>query len=253
MYPYLHFGPFTFGTYGLMVVVGFLCAWKALEMDIRRRKLPKLRADLMILLLAVAGLVGSKLYHVLETPAEFIAHPLERLLSSQGLAWYGGLLGGVVALCLLAWRLKVPFLTIFDLAPAAALGYAFGRLGCLFAGDGDYGTPTSLPWGMSFPRGIVPTTDYVHPTPIYESAASLAIFLYLWRVAARPQPPGRVLARYLLLTGAGRFLVEFIRLNPRSFYGLTNAQVVSLLCIAAGCIFFVFPRHHRNSASGSRE
>ena len=229
-----------------MVIVGFLCAWKALEVDIRRRKLLRVRANLIILSLAIAGLIGSKLYHVLETPTEFVAHPLERLFSPQGLAWYGGLLGGVVALCLVAWRYKVPLLTIFDLAPAAALGYAFGRLGCLFAGDGDYGVPTSLPWGMSFPHGIVPTTDYVHPTPIYESIASMAIFFYLWRVAARPQSAGRILARYLLLTGTSRFLVEFIRLSPRSFHGLTNAQVVSLLCMAAGCVFFIFPRHRRD-------
>jgi phosphatidylglycerol:prolipoprotein diacylglycerol transferase len=237
-----------------MVVVGFLCAWKALEVDIRRHKLLKVRANLIILSLAVAGLIGSKLYHVLETPADFAAHPLERLFFSQGLAWYGGLLGGVVALCLVAWHYKVPFLTIFDLAPAAALGYAFGRLGCLFAGDGDYGTPTSLPWGMSFPHGIVPTMDYVHPTPIYESIASIAIFLYLWRMAARPQPPGKILACYLLLTGAARFLIEFIRFNPRIFYGLTNAQVVSLLCVAAGGVLFVFPRRRKdNTLSAQRQ
>jgi phosphatidylglycerol:prolipoprotein diacylglycerol transferase len=215
-----------------MMAIAFLCAWRVLEADMRRHKLSKPRAKLLILLLAVAGIAGSKLYHVLETPAEFFAYPLDMLFSLYGFAWYGGLMGGVVVLFLLARHHKVPVLTIMDLAsPAAALGYAIGRLGCLLAGDGDYGIPTLLPWGMSFPHGLVPTSDYVHPTPIYEFIVGIAVSLYLWYAAAHPRPNGVVFAQYLLLTGAARFIVEFIRLNPRTFYGLTNAQMVSSLCL----------------------
>jgi phosphatidylglycerol:prolipoprotein diacylglycerol transferase len=151
---------------------------------------------------------------------------------------------------LLARHYKMPVLQMFDLAsPAAALGYGVGRLGCLTSGDGDYGIPTSLPWGMSFPNGIVPTTERVHPTPIYEFLGSIVIFWILWRLGAprEPQPARRgkesrstgrgvgiVFAWYLILTGCGRFAVEFIRINPRVLFGLTNAQVMSLVCIIAG-------------------
>ena len=131
-------------------------------------------------------------------------------------------------------------------SPAGALGYGIGRIGCLISGDGDYGIPTSLPWGMSFPNGIVPTTERVHPTPIYEFLVALVIFWILWRLGERAlklnAPNGIVFAAYLVLTGIARFLVEFIRINPRSFYGLTNAQAASVVSIVAGVMLFVFVR-----------
>jgi phosphatidylglycerol:prolipoprotein diacylglycerol transferase len=124
---------------------------------------------------------------------------------------------------------------MMDIAsPAAALGYAIGRWGCVLSGDGDYGIPTSLPWGMSFPRGTVPTTELVHPTPIYESAASAVSFYYLWHQSGQLRLPGKVFAQYLIITGVARFFVEFIRLNPRLYFGMTNAQVASVFCVLAG-------------------
>jgi len=131
-------------------------------------------------------------------------------------------------------------------SPAAALGYGIGRIGCLISGDGDYGIPTSLPWGMSFPNGIVPTTDRVHPTPIYEFLAAILIFWFLWRLGARcikvHAPYGIVFSAYLVITGIARYLVEIIRINPRSFYGMTNAQAASVVSIIAGIILFVSVR-----------
>ena len=116
---------------------------------------------------------------------------------------------------------NVSILTIFDAgSPAAALGYGIGRIGCFLSGDGDYGIPTSLPWGMSFPNGLVPTTQRVHPTPIYELIVACAIAWWLWRMritnrSTRAQRETRqVFAAYLILTGVARFLVEFIRINP---------------------------------------
>jgi len=129
-------------------------------------------------------------------------------------------------------------------SPAAAMGYGIGRIGCLISGDGDYGIPTSLPWGMSFPNGIVPTTDRVHPTPIYEFLVGILIFWILWRLGARGlkthAPNGIIFAAYLVLTGIARFLVEIIRINPRSFYGLTNAQAASVVSVLAGAALFVY-------------
>ena len=132
-------------------------------------------------------------------------------------------------------------LMMLDVAsPAAALGYGIGRIGCLISGDGDYGIPTSLPWGMSFPNGLVPTTQRVHPTPIYELLAALLIAHILWRIGPRilrrERPDGRVFACYLMLSGLARFLVEFIRLNPKLFLELSNAQIASVLCFVGGGI-----------------
>jgi phosphatidylglycerol:prolipoprotein diacylglycerol transferase len=126
-----------------------------------------------------------------------------------------------------------------------------GRIGCLISGDGDYGTPTSLPWGMSFPNGIVPTTDRVHPTPIYEFLAAVLIFWVIWRLGARTMADGRaigkVFAFYLLLSGIVRFSIEFIRLNPRVLFGMTNAQLASIVCVLLGALILV--RQPRQNAA----
>ena len=127
---------------------------------------------------------------------------------------------------------------MLDLAsPAVSVGYGVGRIGCLVSGDGDYGIPTHLPWGMSFPNGLVPTTQRVHPTPIYELVVALLIAGYLWRRGAKsdsPLPVGQITGEYLVLSGVARFLVEFIRINPRILWGMTNAQLASLGSIAFG-------------------
>src|ERR1700726_2641423 len=93
--------------------------------------------------------------------------------------------------------LKIPLLEFLDIcSPAAAVGYAIGRIGCLLSGDGDYGRPTSLPWGMSFPNGVVATTDPVHPTPPYEFFIWLAIAAFLWHMGKKtlrlPQAKGEI-------------------------------------------------------------
>jgi predicted O-methyltransferase YrrM len=138
-------------------------------------------------------------------------------------------------------------LTMLDVAsPAAAIGYAVGRIGCLISGDGDYGQPTSLPWGMAFPNGLVPTTQHVHPTPIYEFLAMALVFWYLWRRGVRalrtPLAAGVITAEFLILSGAERFLVEFIRINPRIILGMSNAQFTALLSVVAGIILLILAR-----------
>ena len=141
-------------------------------------------------------------------------------------------------------------------APAVSVGYGVGRIGCLVSGDGDYGIPTSLPWGMSFPHGLVPTTQRVHPTPIYELIVALLIAAYLWRRGAksadgRTPPLGQITGEYLVLSGVARFLVEFIRINPRIYWGMTNAQVASLCSIAAGILLIAWARRHSTTASAT--
>lgn len=220
------------------MLLAFVAAYLVLRADVHRRNL-RLDAQNTITACALLGIVGAKLYHVFETPSDLLADPLGSTFSRSGFAWFGGVIGVLLALYLLARHYKLSYLQILDVcAPAAALGYAVGRIGCLTSGDGDYGTPTSLPWGMSFPRGLVPTDQHVHPTPIYEAIAATLIFWYLWRQGAksllRPRPVGDIAALYLIWMGAERFLVEFIRINPRSFFGLSNAQAASLASILAG-------------------
>jgi phosphatidylglycerol---prolipoprotein diacylglyceryl transferase len=242
VYPFIHVGPLTLGTYGLLVATGLICAFFVLRADLARRGIAA-DAEAIIGITGLAGLAGSRLYHLLESPAEFFANPWPQLFSTMGFAWFGAVIGGFLALWLLARRFRMPVLLMLDVAsPAAALGYGIGRMGCLISGDGDYGIPTSLPWGMSFPNGIVPTTQRVHPTPIYEFLIAVAISWILWKVGGRasktPSKSGIVFASYLLLTGLARFLIEFIRINPRSFFGLTNAQTASLASILAGMILW---------------
>ncbi len=246
--PYIHIGPLRLGTYGLLVATGLLCAFFVLQADLRRRRL---NADphTIIGLTGLVGLAGAKLWHALESPAELFAHPFQILFSPLGFAFYGGFVGGFITLVLLARRYRMPVLEMLDVAsPAAALGYGIGRIGCLISGDGDYGIPTSLPWGMGFPSGIVPTPPgvRVHPTPIYEFLAAVAVFYCLWRLGARslrgPRPTGEIFGNYLVLSGLARFLVEFIRINPRSVFGMSNAQAASLISLVAGAVLLAWTK-----------
>lgn len=255
MYPFIHIGPVTLGTYGILVAAALICAFFVLRADLARRKLAA-DAESIIGITGLAGLVGARLYHLLESPREFFADPWPLLFSTMGFAWFGSVIAGFLALLLLARKFRMKALLMLDVAaPAAALGYGVGRIGCLISGDGDYGVPTSLPWGMSFPNGIVPTTQRVHPTPIYEFLIALVIFWILWRAGARwmaASIAGKVFAAYLVLTGIARFLIEFIRINPRSFFGMTNAQAASLASILAGALLFLALRNFPAPANSRR-
>jgi phosphatidylglycerol:prolipoprotein diacylglycerol transferase len=229
-----------------MVATGLICAFFILRADFARRGVSA-DAEAIIGITGLSGLVGSRLYHLLESPAEFFADPWPQLFSTMGFAFVGAIIGGFLALVLLAKRFRISPLLMLDAAsPAAALGYGIGRIGCLISGDGDYGIPTTLPWGMSFPNGIVPTTERVHPTPIYEFLAAILIAWILWRLGARGMKTksanGIIFAAYLVLTGIARFLVEIIRINPRSFYGLTNAQAASVVSVIAGVALYLYCR-----------
>src|SRR6266853_253173 len=238
MIPYLHLGPLDLPTFGLMVATGLLVASYILQADFRRREI-RSDAFLIIGIAGLAGIIGARLYHLLESPSEFFANPWPQIISRFGFAWFGGFLGGFGALLILSHREKIPTLTFLDAcSPAGAVGYAIGRIGRLLSGDGDYGIPTNLPWGMSFPNGVVPTIERVHPTPLYEFLIWLAIAAVLWymgkKAAVGARPAGEIFSYYLMLTGVARFLIEFIRINPRSFFGLSNAQTASLVSMVLG-------------------
>jgi phosphatidylglycerol---prolipoprotein diacylglyceryl transferase len=268
MLPFLHIWRLTVPTFGLMVAAAMVAAYYVIRADFARRGLAGKDsglAEAFIALPCLAGIVGAKLYHALQTPADLISNPVSALFSPYGFAWFGGLITGVLAYIWLARRSNIPLLAALDAgSPAASLGYGIGRIGCLLSGDGDYGIPTSLPWGLSFPNGLVPTTQRVHPTPVYELIVACFIAWFLWKLGSRQiasltsnrtpskaqtvarqtsPPSGAVFAAYLILAGAARFLVEFIRINPRSFFGLTNAQVASVLSIFVGIVLWARRPH----------
>ncbi len=279
MIPFLHLGPLTVPTFGLMVASAMVCAYFVLRADILRRGIAPDKdsaaaaAEAFIALPCLAGIAGAKLYHELQSPREFFAHPAQHIFSQYGFAWFGGLLAGFAAYAWLAWMRRIPLFEMLDAgSPAAALGYGIGRIGCFLSGDGDYGIPTSLPWGMSFPNGLVPTTQRVHPTPIYELIVACAIAWWLWRlgarqIAARSSPTksstrtsavaqssvarGGVFAAYLVLTGLARFLVEFIRINPRSFLGMSNAQAAGLFSMVAGAALWWYLKGNESRESAA--
>ena len=240
MIPYLHLGPLSIPTFGLMVALALITAAYILQADFDRR-LFKADAFTMITIAGLAGIAGAKLYHLLESPSDFFADPIGLIFTRYGFAWFGGFLGGFGTMVILGRKEKLPLREFLDAcSPAACVGYAIGRIGCLLSGDGDYGKPTSLPWGMSFPNGVVPTTERVHPAPLYEFIIWCILGMILWKlgskVKAGKKTNGEIFALYLILTGIARFLVEIIRINPPWILGMSNAQVVSVLSLIVGVI-----------------
>jgi phosphatidylglycerol:prolipoprotein diacylglycerol transferase len=237
----LHIGPIRIYSFGLMAALAWIAGILLLRSEMRRMKLGAERAETYALAAFFIGFLGARLNYVVIHLDEVRADPWGAILTGSGLVWYGGAVLGFLAVLLLARRWHDPFPRVADaFAPALAAAYMIGRIGCFLSGDGDYGKPTSLPWGMAFPHGIVPTTQRVHPTPIYEILMTLPIFWVLWRTRARPWPSGDHIALYLALAGVERFIVEFWRRNPVTALGLTTPQILSLGAIAAGiCILLL--------------
>src|SRR6202046_2994273 len=156
MYPFIHIGRFSIGTFGILLWLAAVSGCWVLYRNFRRWHICGDGISI-VAVSAVAGILGPQLCHVLEPPHVLFTPPADLLFDRAGFAWYGGLIVGILTLLWQARVYKLGPLQMLDLAsPAAAIGYGVGRLGCLVSGDGDYGIPTSLPWGMSFPHGLVP-------------------------------------------------------------------------------------------------
>jgi phosphatidylglycerol:prolipoprotein diacylglycerol transferase len=236
MYPVLFdFFGIPIDAFWVTVFLGFLAALLVARSELKRQGHDPGASYDLIFWAYVGGFVGARLFLIVTAWDEFQRDPFALLLSGSGWVWQGGLIGGTIAVVLKSRTLGLPIADVADLAgPCLAIGQAIGRVGCQLSGDGDYGVATDLPWGMSYPHGVVPTTERVHPTPIYEAAAYLLVFIVLWRQRARPHPPGSLFGQYLVLTGAVRFAVEFVRRNPTVGLGLTVAQWISLAAMVIG-------------------
>ncbi|HEX6021678.1 MAG TPA: prolipoprotein diacylglyceryl transferase [Solirubrobacter sp.] len=234
MQPEINIGGLTIQTFGLALGVAFLVAgWMV------AKRLGELRRNVdfayeMVFAALIGGLVGAKLWYLAENGGP--------LFSGTGLTFYGGLIGG--ALAVVGWakyRGELDLELADAVVPSLAAAYAIGRIGCQLAGDGDYGKDWDGPWAMSYPNGTVPIDTPVHPTPIYETLVMGAFALLLWRWRDRWQP-GTLTAIYVFGAGLERFLVEFIRRNDAIALGLTQAQWVSIAMMLAGGAWLLIKR-----------
>jgi phosphatidylglycerol:prolipoprotein diacylglycerol transferase len=252
MQPELDIGPLTLQTFGLMMGLGFVVAGVAAGRFLKELGKPIDWAYEMVFAALVGGIVGARLWWVLENWSDAEDDVLGSLFSGAGLVWYGGALGGAVGVLLWAWRRNFLTLQMLDVAavPLAA-GYAIGRIGCQLAGDGDYGIPWDGPWAMAYPDGTVPTTEEVHPTPVYETLAMGLVAVLLWRWRHRWRP-GTLFALYLVAAGVERFLVEFVRRNDDVLVGLTQPQLLSLAMIAGGAAWLWLRRGAEQPAPPAR-
>ena len=235
----LRIGPIPIHLFALMMAIAFVAAGSVVNREFARRGFAAEAAASSPVWAAVGGLLGARLWLVVEDWSSFVHDPLGTLVTGSGFVFYGGLVGGTLAMTLLFRRHGIPWLQGADaVAPAVVLGQAIGRIGCQLSGDGDWGTITAMPWGMAYPYAVVgwphPPGVYVHPTPVYESVAYFAIFALLWRWRRTAMPDGSILSWYLVLAGAMRFLVEFVRVNPHVAFGLSSAQITSLVLVAIG-------------------
>jgi phosphatidylglycerol---prolipoprotein diacylglyceryl transferase len=266
MYPVLfRIGGLTITSFGAMMALSFLVGGWLASRELRRAGHdPEIAWDL-VLYAALSGVLGSKLYYLVLNWSDTAADPVGALTSRSGLVWYGGF---ILAAAVVAWRVRRWGLSVLHagdlVAPALAVGYAIGRLGCFLVGD-DYGRPTAVPWAVAFPRGAPPSTAEnlrglfgipipagipgdtvltVHPTQLYEVAMALLIFALLWRLRRAPRPAGTLFALYLALAGVERFIVEIFRAKDDRFIGpLTVAQLLSLALVGAGLLLLA--RLHR--------
>jgi phosphatidylglycerol:prolipoprotein diacylglycerol transferase len=234
MLPEIELGPVTLQTFGICFAVAFLASGALVGRRLRELGRPAEWGHEIFFAALVGGLVGSRVDYVVQNYDKVSDDLLGNVFSGSGLVWFGGFLGGAIAVLLWArWRgyLRLELLDVC--AVPLAVGYAIGRIGCQVAGDGDYGVASDLPWAMAYPDGTEPITTEVHPTPVYETLAMGIAAVVLWRLRDRFRP-GVLFALYLVLAGVERLLIEFVRRNDELVAGLTLPQVISLAMIAAG-------------------
>lgn len=241
MYPVIiQLGPITIYSFGLMMALAFLAAAYLTGRELDRKGYDAEIASSLVIWAAAGGIAGARLWLVVDDWNGFVADPMGSLFSGAGFVWYGGLIGGALAV---AWAArhyyKIGFLLIADcVAPGLALAHGIGRIGCQLAGDGDWGTVTTLPWGMAYEKAIIgwdyPPGVRVHPTPVYEMLAYFLIAGILWRWRSTERPEGSLFAWYLILSSIARFSVEFVRINPRLWLDLSAAQWTAVVLAVAG-------------------
>jgi phosphatidylglycerol:prolipoprotein diacylglycerol transferase len=262
--------PLPIATFGLMVGLAMLAAAYFFARELQRmhaagqvpsaRRLVKGKllemppqdvvADFTFAVL-IAGVVGARLFHILEHWDDFLAAPMAMLFSRAGLSVFGGLIFGAIVGVVYVRRWSLPPRPLFDaIAPSMMLGYAIGRIGCQVSGDGDWGTvanmalkPDWLPmwaWAQTYDNNIYGSlieAPGVYPAPIYETLMCLAGFALLWSLRKHRHQHGWLFSVYMVLAGIERLLIEQIRVNPVLQFGpvhATQAQLIAVALLVAG-------------------
>lgn len=248
-------------SYGFMLMIAFYSCYYFLNKDLNRLGYDeKLAAD-VVFAAAVGGILGSKIYYLIENFDRVIADPMGMIFSGAGLVFLGGLMGGALSVTYVIRKNNLQWIKFADIvAPLLILGYGIGRVGCFLVGD-DYGLPTHLPWGISFPDGLPPSTyaifqTYypwvnlsgfepgvltVHPTQLYETLLGLGIFYYLYNKRRSVVVAGSLFFTYLIFAGSERFFIEFLRVNTKYGFGFSGSQLISLTMIGIGVWFLTHP------------
>ncbi|HEV7606835.1 MAG TPA: prolipoprotein diacylglyceryl transferase family protein [Steroidobacteraceae bacterium] len=263
-YPYLSdvlrglFGinvPLPVPMFGLMVGIAFFVSLRVANREVKRLipGQPPSFMDNVGFIGFIAGIIGARVFHLLEHPREFLEHPLEMAFSRGGFTIFGGLIASILAGLLYARKKGAPLATLLDAgAPALMLGYGLGRIGCQISGDGDWGIaadlaakPSWLPtwfWAQTYDgniAGVLIPSPGVYPTPLYEVVMGLAAFALLWKLRKHGHRAGWLFAVYLVLAGVERLLIEFIRVNVTYHlfgFEVTQAQLIAVAFIVGGSI-----------------
>jgi phosphatidylglycerol:prolipoprotein diacylglycerol transferase len=236
MKPEIHLLGVSIKTFGLTFALGFLACGLVVARRLRELGKPVDWAYEIVFAALIGGIVGARLYYVIQNYSQVKHDLVGSIFSGTGLVWYGGAIGGAIGVIgWMRWRHALELRMLDMCATALALGYAIGRIGCQVSGDGDYGIRSSLPWAMGYPHGTVPTPPgvTVQPTPIYETVAMCLLAYGLWCIRDRVRP-GVVFALYLALSGLERLLVEFVRRNSEVLAGLTAPQLESIGLLVIG-------------------
>ncbi len=231
-------------TFGVTFALGFLACGLVIARRLRELHQPVDWAYEIVFAALLGGLIGARGYFVIQNYDQVKGKLLGSIFSGSGLVWYGGAIGGAIAvIAWMRWRRALSLLTFDMCVTVLALGYGIGRIGCQLSGDGDYGIRSKLPWAMGYPHGTVPTPPgvTVQPTPIYETVAMCLVAYLLWKLRDRVRP-GVVLGLYMVLSGTERLLVEFIRRNKEVLWGLTAPQLESIVLIAVGVVLLAVLR-----------
>lgn len=240
----LSIGPIPINSFGLMVALALLAGIYRLAISFQRHGINPDLSERYVLTAGFVGLLGARIWHIVENYSDLKDDLLGAILSSAGFTFYGGFLVACVVLFFMSRRDKLPLAPFLDsMGPALALGYAIGRLGCQLSGDGDYGMATTSLWGMSYSTGVVPTPPGIlaYPTPLFESTLSLLVLALLSHLERRPSRPFRKFGAYLALISIERFLVEFLRINPRLLFGFSEAQLLAVGIFLVGLLLLVLP------------
>ena len=251
-------------SFGLMLVIAFYSCYFFLNYELKLLGYEEKLASDIIFWAALGGILGAKIYYLLENIDRVINSydPFGMIFSGAGLVFLGGLLGSVISVSWVLKKNEVPWLTFANIiGPLIFLGYAVGRLGCFLVGD-DYGIPSNLPWAMSFPKGIPPTTTNVfsdlypwidisgyepglitvHPTQLYEAMICFLLFFIMWKYRKSSKIKDLLFFLYLFLAGIERFFIEFLRTNQKYVFEiLSGAQLISLGMIFIGLYFIINP------------